>query len=217
MSALPPHQPPAGTPWTFRQLARRRADGEYCDLCGREIPADHQHLFEPAQRRLTCACDACAILFDSIPSRADNRKYRRVPREVRRLPGFRLTDAQWDSLCIPIDLAFFSESTVTGHVVALYPSPAGPTESLLRLETWQDLVRDNPPLAQMQPDVEALLVNRIGVARSTEPAEYFILPIDECFRLTGLMRLHWKGLSGGTEVWRAIGAFFDDLRGRAHV
>ncbi len=31
--------------------------------------------------------------------------------------------------------------------------------------------------------------------------ESYILPIDECFRLVGLIRLHWKGLSGGTEVW----------------
>jgi hypothetical protein len=45
--------------------------------------------------------------------------------------------------------------------------------------------------------------------------EYFILPIDECFRLVGLMRLNWKGLSGGTDVWREIARFFADMRSRA--
>jgi hypothetical protein len=210
MSARTPPDPPA-MPWTFRQLARRRADVERCELCGRDIPAIHQHLIEPATRRLACACDACAILFGSGAS----AKYKRVPRDARALPDFNLSDAQWDSFRIPIDLAFFFESSRLDRVVALYPSPAGPTESLLRLETWKDLVRDNPPLRQMSADVEALLINRVGLTRGSSPAEYYILPIDECFKLVGLMRMHWKGLSGGTEVWRQIGAFFEEVRKRA--
>ena len=55
----------------------------------------------------------------------------------------------------------------------------------------------------MEPDVEALLINRVGPAR-----EYFLAPIDECYRLVGLIRLHWRGLSGGTEVWKEIQGFF---------
>ncbi len=62
----------------------------------------------------------------------------------------------------------------------------------------------------MQPDVEALLVNRVGAAR-----EYFIVPIDECYKLVGLIRLHWRGLSGGAVVWGEIARFFDDLRRKA--
>jgi hypothetical protein len=46
-------------------------------------------------------------------------------------------------------------------------------------------------------------------------AEYFIAPIDECYRLVGLIRANWKGLSGGSEVWTEIGRFFSDLRSRA--
>jgi len=33
----------------------------------------------------------------------------------------------------------------------------------------------------------------------------------------GLIRLQWRGLSGGTEVWQAIGNFFTALRQRAEV
>jgi hypothetical protein len=97
-------------------------------------------------------------------------------------------------------------------MVALYPSPAGPTESLLTLDTWEEIVRANPILEQMEPDVEALLVNRVGPIR-----EHFLAPIDECYKLVGLIRIHWRGLSGGTEVWREINSFFDQLKQRALV
>ena len=46
-------------------------------------------------------------------------------------------------------------------------------------------------------------------------AEYYLLPIDECYRLVGLIRMHWKGLSGGTDVWRELGEFFTSLKGRS--
>jgi hypothetical protein len=49
------------------------------------------------------------------------------------------------------------------------------------------------------------------------PAEYYIVPIDACYKLVGLIRLHWRGLSGGTEVWQEIGNFFSDLRSKASV
>jgi hypothetical protein len=57
------------------------------------------------------------------------------------------------------------------------------------------------------PDVEALLVNRVKGAR-----EYYRVSIDRCFSLVGLIRQHWRGLSGGAEAWDAIDAFFDTLR-----
>ena len=60
-----------------------------------------------------------------------------------------------------------------------------------------------------------LLVNRVGMARGCTPAEYYLVPIDECYKLVGLIRTHWRGLSGGTEVWREIGAFFAALKQRA--
>jgi hypothetical protein len=158
---------------------------------------------ELATRQLVCCCEACAVLF------SDQRtaRYRRVPRRVQLLPDFRLTDAQWDSLHIPINLAFFFHSSQAGKVIALYPSPAGATESLLPLEAWQELVAANPLLRELGPDVEALLVNRIGAAR-----DHYRVPIDECYKLVGLIRTHWRGLSGGAEVWQEIEQFFSRLR-----
>jgi Family of unknown function (DUF5947) len=160
------------------------------------------------QRRLHCACDACAMLFSSQAG----TKYRRVPRDIKLLNDFQISNADWDSLLIPINLAFFFQNSMDSRVSALYPSPAGATESLLPLEAWNGIVQNNPILQQMEPDVEALLVNRVGLARDAAPAEYYVVPIDACYQLVGLIRLHWRGLSGGTEVWKEIGDFFTRLR-----
>jgi hypothetical protein len=196
---------------TLRQFARKRTPVERCEMCSRELACEHQHLVEPASRKLICACEACAILFDG----QSGTKYKRVPRRVEFLADFRLSDAQWGGLLVPIDMAFFFKSTPHGKVIALYPSPAGATESLLSLETWDDIEQANPVLKTMEPDVTALLVNRVGHNRGSVPAEYYLVPIDECYKLVGLIRTHWRGLSGGTEVWREIGAFFTALKRRA--
>jgi hypothetical protein len=191
-----------------RRPGARREIIESCEMCNQELAASHQHLLEPVSRKLICACDACAILFSS----QGGTKYKRVPRRVRFLPDFRMTDSQWDGLMMPINMAFFFSSTPQGRVVALYPSPAGATESLLSFETWDEIALENPALMEMEDDVEALLVNRIGHARGFTNPEYFIAPIDECFRLVGLIRSRWQGLGGGTEVWQEIGRFFTGLR-----
>jgi len=62
----------------------------------------------------------------------------------------------------------------------------------------------------MERDVEALLVNRVRGAR-----EHFLVPMAECYSLVGLIRMHWRGLSGGREVWEEIGRFFEELRKRS--
>ena len=121
-----------------------------------------------------------------------------------------MSDAQWESLRIPVDMAFFFYSTPAERVVAFYPSPMGPTESLLKLSAWEELEESNPLLAGMEQDVEALLVNRVRGAR-----EHFLVPIDVCYGLVGLIRMQWRGLSGGREVWEEIERFFEALRERS--
>jgi hypothetical protein len=198
---------------TLRQFIRpRKRDVERCELCSAEVAADHPHLIEPATRKLQCTCNACAILFSGMGT-----KYKRVPRRVLALQKFSLSDGQWESLMVPISMAFFFRSTPDARVVAFYPSPAGATESLLPLETWKDIEDANPVLREMESDVEALLVNRIGHARGFTAPEYYVLPIDECYKLVGLIRANWHGFSGGTEVWQQIGSFFEGLKQRATV
>jgi uncharacterized protein DUF5947 len=188
----------------LQRFARdRHAVAEYCELCSVPLPTDHPHLVEPTARRVLCVCRGCDILLGDS---ADNT-YRRVPRGARMLENFRLTDAEWDALGIPIGLAFFCQETAAGRILAFYPGPAGPTESLLELSAWLQLVANNPVLAEHKPDVEALLVNRINGAR-----EYYRTPIDRCYALVGLIRTHWRGVSGGEEAWKAIGDFMSNLR-----
>jgi Family of unknown function (DUF5947) len=195
---------------TLRRIARgrERARAELCELCSAVIPDAHQHLIEPENRKLVCVCDACAILFGN----QGEAKYRRVPRRTRFLLDFRLTEAQWKNLLIPIRLAFIFHDSAAHKSIALYPSPAGPTESWLEPAAWDEIAEQNPALQKMEPDVEALLINRMGSA-----GEYYLAPIDECFRLTGLLRAHWRGLSGGAEVWEEVANFFVELKKQAIV
>jgi hypothetical protein len=187
----------------LQRFARARGPAaEYCELCSVPLGADHPHLVEPAKRRLLCVCRGCHIL---LGDRADSR-YRQVPEHSRVLKNFLLTDADWDALGIPIGLAFF-QTTFEGRVLVFYPGPAGPTESLLELNAWSKLVANNPVVAGQQPDVEALLVNRVNGAR-----EYYQIPIDRCYALVGLIRTHWRGVSGGEEAWKVIADFMTDLR-----
>jgi hypothetical protein len=197
----------------LRQFVRKRAPSERCEMCSRELAPEHEHLVEPRNRRLICSCQPCAILFDGH----EGTKFKRVPQRVLFLQDFQLTDMQWDGLTVPIEMAFFFRSSPQEKVIALYPSPAGPTESLLALETWDEIEQANPILREMKADVTALLVNRVGHARGYTPAEYYLVPIDECYKLVGLIRAHWHGLSGGTEVWREIGGFFAALKKRSAI
>lgn len=193
---------------SLQQFVRKpRERVEVCELCAARLAPEHQHLLELDQHRIACACDPCAILF------VDNarQRYRRIPRDVHRLNDFVMDDQEWDSLLIPIKLAFFIYSSTAHREVAQYPSPSGVMESSLDLEYWDAIVQHNPVLKQFTPDVEGLLVNRIS-----DPAKYYRAPIDQCYRLIGILRMHWHGLSGGSKVWKQVDQFFqylDDISG----
>jgi len=202
---------PADTP--LQRMARRAARSreealERCDLCGAPIAAAHRHLLDVPARELMCACRACAVLFDR--GVAGGGHYRLVPDRRLRVEDFALDDVAWADLRLPVDLAFFVRDTAAGRVRAYYPGPMGATESLLGLDTWAQLEAANPVLATLEPDVEALLVDRAQGAR-----HHLIVPIEDCFALVGLIRMHWKGLTGGREVWTEIAGFFEGLDRRA--
>ena len=177
---------------------------ERCDLCGTEITTDHRHLLHLTERRIVCVCESCLAL------RGGDAEYRPTGTRVAWLADLELPDELWAAFSIPIGLAFFMRSSVTGGVVAFYPSPAGATESELDMEAWEELVRANPILASLESDAEALVVNRLA-----QPNEHAIAPIDECSRLVGMIKVSWQGVSGGSGPQEAITSFFDELRERA--
>jgi hypothetical protein len=188
---------------TLRRFARPRTGRKRCELCSAGLPAEHRHMLEMSNGQIVCACDSCALRFQAVLG----GRFKLIPRDVRSLPDLNLTDVEWESLALPINLAFFFHSTSENRTKAMYPSPAGATESLLPLKAWDSLVAHNLALARTEPDVEALLVNRVEAKR-----EYYLAPIDVCFELVGLIRVHWRGLSGGEIVWREIDQFFSRLQ-----
>jgi hypothetical protein len=180
--------------------------GERCDLCGLSIPEDHRHLIHLAERRIVCSCEACWAM------RSGEGDYRPTGARTVSLPDLNLPDDLWASFQIPIGLAFFMYSTVTDCVVAMYPSPAGATESELHFESWSRMCALNPVLAELEPDIEGLIVNRLS-----EPHVYVIAPIDRCYALTGAVKVTWEGISGGTGVERAVTTFFEELMEQART
>jgi hypothetical protein len=178
---------------------------ERCEFCGQVLAPQHSHVVHVERRTLLCACRPCYLLFAS--QGAAGGKVKAVPDRVIDLGEPVFTPAQWDRLQIPVRLAFFFFNSSLGKTVAFYPSPAGATESLLPLETWEEAVQEHPPLADLSPDVEALLVGH--------PKDCLIVPIDVCYELVGIVRRHWKGFHGGEEAWQAITSFFTALRARA--
>ncbi len=185
----------------LRRLAQRRSETEQCDFCSLPLRAAHRHLLEVATRKVVCVCDACALAFVNAKGR-----WKIIPRDTRPLPEFQMTDMDWAALGLPVQLAFMFHSTPVNKPVAIYPSPGGPTESLLSLTNWETIVTANPCLARMEPDVEALLVNRLQ-----PPHQYYLAPLDVCYQLSGLIRLHWRGFSGGEKVWSEVRSFFERL------
>src|ERR671916_1013608 len=190
------------------EVAQEQTVQERCELCSEPVPPEHRHLLNVSTREIMCACRACSILFDR--EAASEGRYRLIPDRRLFLENFEMSDSQWESLRIPVDMAFFFYSAPAERVVAFYPSPMGPTESLLKLGAWEELERANPVLKGMERDVEALLVNRARGAR-----EHFLVPMDKCYSLVGLIRTRWRGFTGGQEVWEEIGLFFEELRRRS--
>jgi hypothetical protein len=207
-------RPGTGSVGRLRRWNRPPAPVAGCDICASPIDQAHDHLLDIRSHRIQCACTACAALVEKSSANGTARgSLRYVPRRVHALPSFRFTEAQWSAMGIPISLAFFSTRTEPAEIVAGYPGPAGTTESRIAPQMWDDLRLANPVLGSMQSDVEVLLVNRASPRHPR--TEYFLTPIDECFRLTGLMRSHWKGFGGGDRVWSEIEEFFVQLRANA--
>ena len=197
---------PASPIARLQRFARPQPAQKRCELCGGVIGPEHAHLLDLKTRQLQCACQACAILFSADSAGS----HRRVPDRVRALPDLDISDEIWDALHVPINLTFFYHNAAAKKVIAMYPSPAGAMESLLPMDSWDSLAAQNPELQQMQSDVEALLVNRIGKRRDA-----LLVPIDACYKLVGIIRMSWRGLSGGKEVWEQVEDFFAELYRRS--
>jgi Family of unknown function (DUF5947) len=187
-----------------QMLKKRPPAGERCDFCAAPLTSEHSHLIELAARRILCSCRPCYIVFE--PEGAAQGKYRPIPSRYAEVADFAIDEALWDALAIPIGLAFFFYNSLEKKMVAFYPSPAGATESLLPLETWDEIAAAHPLLTTIVPDVEAILIQR-----GRDSSRCFIVPIDAAYELVGVIRSTWKGFDGGEEAHAKIAEYFDKL------
>jgi hypothetical protein len=209
----------AGVPLTLVTALRRMASApqrglavatedageeERCDFCGRAIPSEHRHFADLGEMRFMCACEMCAV------RQAERGVFKPLPNRYVRLTGFNLPAPLWREFAVPVDMAFFMFNSALKRVVGFYPAPTGVTESQLSLQAWEELEQLNPAVRDLAKDLEALLINR-----TQEPPEYYIVPIDACYRLVGLMRSSWQGIAGGQEAFAAINRFFQELKERS--
>jgi hypothetical protein len=192
----------------FREPRTVVRAGERCEMCTAAITDEHGHVVNLSSRALQCACRPCYLLFTSASGARG--KYRSVPQRYRYDPRFTLADEMWAATGIPVNMAFLFRNTEQAGTVAFYPSPAGATESVLPADTLDGLLADNPAFADLEPDVEALLL-----VRGEAGFEAFLVPIDACYELVAHVRLHWTGFDGGPEAWSAIDGFFATLRDRS--
>ncbi len=174
-----------------------------CELCPSGVSADHRHLLHLDERRILCVCETCWSMRSGDP------EYRPTGSRTLWLEDFAMPDDVWAAFDIPAGLAFMMRSGVSGGIVALYPSPVGATECELDLGAWDRLTEANPVLERLEPDAEALIVNRLGREAG---GEYVIAPIDQCYRLVGVIKEGWEGISGGDAVDVAVDGFFSRLR-----
>ena len=194
---------------TLQQMLNKRPPvGETCDFCSVSLTAAHSHLIELAARRIMCACRPCYIVFE--PKGAAQGRYRAIPSRYRQVTEFALDDATWDALQVPIGLVFFFYNSLEKRMLAFYPGPAGATESMLPLEEWNAIMAEFPVLGTVEPDVEAILIQR-----NREISRCFIVPVDSAYELVGLMRTCWKGFDGGQEAHAKIAEYFEKIQQRS--
>lgn len=171
---------------------------ERCELCAVPVPAEHRHVVNLDSRALLCACRPCSLLFEHPESQL---AYRTVPDRHLQLPP--MPRAQWDSLEVPVGLAFIFRNSRQDRTVICYPGPAGATEA--------DLPTDaSDAFAEAVPDVEAVLIR----AREDE-FDRFVVPIDVCYALVGHLRALWRGFDGGREAHERVAQVFADIERKA--
>lgn len=175
---------------SLRRFARATPPAERCG-CGAALPARHEHVL--AGEGVECACAGCASAG------------RRVPPRLERLDA--LPEPLWAALDVPIGLCWVTVRAGVPGAQASWPSPAGPVGAPIDAGTWEQAVAASPALAGLRPDVEALLVHRLGEAR-----EQWVVSIDRCWTLAGVVRRAWRGLSGGQELKEAVETFLAELR-----
>jgi len=186
-------------------LGMTRLTAVQCEMCAAPLVEKQRHLLDLAHHTLLSICPACARSFG--PRGANASLYRLIPTRHLALLDFQAADDSWAG---PVKVICLLRANETGSVLAVYLDPSGVRESIFDLDRWKTLRAANPLLESLEPDVETLLLQRMG----PRPLAY-IVPIDTCARLIHLLEDRRGKQEGECEIWQAVGSFFADLQADA--
>ena len=206
-AVIPPDRNGAKAITALRRLQMREMpDGPQpieadCDLCGTSMPEDHRHLLELEERRIVCVCESCWALRSG---------------EAQYCPPARGSSCSTTSTC-PTSCgrgcasrsawpSSFARTTASWRSTRAPPARPSPSSEL---EAWDELVGRNGVVGDIERDSEALVVDKLN-----DGIQAAIVPTDEAYRMVGLVKANWQGISGGQGVPAAVAGFFDELRAR---
>ena len=230
-----------------RQPPSRRSppgDGPRCELCPLSLARDHKHLLDLEERRIICVCPTCwsvrsgearyrptgsrTLWLEPFELSDEQWAAFQIPIGLAFFMRSTTTGAIVGLYPSPagateceLDLEAWGRLVAVNPVLEdldprgdrrPLPEPAGATECELDLDAWDRLVEANPVLEDLDPDAEALIVNRLA-----SPHVFAIAPLDDCYRLVGIIKSTWEGITGGSAMEAAVQQYFDDLQGVATV
>ena len=190
----------------LRRFAKARVPVERCDLCGVEVAPMHDHLIDPVRAparlrlwRLRGALQRAGRhqVQAGAPARDGARRahHQRCP-----VGGAPAADRP--------GLLLRQHAAGAGGGVLPEPGRRHRVAAGAR-DLGGDPARAPGPRATCSPTFRRCSSTGSGAAR--RPTVCYLVPIDQCFRLVGIIRMHWKGFTGGTAVWEEIDRFFADL------
>ncbi len=139
-------------------------------MCGEPIAEPHSHVASLSERRLLCTCRACYLLFTAqgagAPAAARCAGAGRAGQRLHLHPGAvgRPGDSGRSRVPVPAERRRRTSRPRRRSSPATRARPARPSPSSTS-SAWADIVADNPTLADVEPDVEAVLVRRNGERR----------------------------------------------------
>jgi hypothetical protein len=186
---------------SIKQASVHREE-EKCDFCGKSV-SKHRNMIKVSEMRFMRACEMCSFI-QSV--RGD---YKLIPTQIKFLKDFYISEELRMEFIIPVNIAFFVFNSSRNSIVASYPAPSGAIELNLKMETWKKLETINSTIKDLKSDIEALLVNRLEM-----PVQYYIAPINLCYKLVEIIKTTQKGVFGGKQTEYAIQNFFRELKNK---
>ena len=143
----------------------------------------------------TSCARAAAAACSSRPKARAAATSRPCPTATSRSPTSSSRPRSGTALQIPVSVAFFFVNSTLDRVAAFYPEPAGATESLLPLDTWDE--HRQPPTPSSRRCSPTSRRSSFAPTGRRARCECFLVPIDACYELVGQLRRLWQGFDGG--------------------